>query len=276
MYFRSSQSTSSQTIVNPVISPIPSSNSNSDLDQITQALALKMGTSASNLVVSVKSNTGDFASGNVGEKNAAGGELWIAAKTSSGWIIATAGNGIPLCSEVDPFKVPVALADTCTDAKDNVINRHDSSAVPPSRAGFYSSPKYKFTFSYPTDFKINSTSTPESISFLQKQNGSYAQRLLVNVITNPNNSSLSEVAKKVDPTFSEQMSTLGFQGPYQTLVEQDPDSANGCATKAQKVLVREVFFKGTNLVVEFIPNESCDTITQDWLDPILESFEFIK
>ncbi|MDI6770348.1 MAG: hypothetical protein QMD04_11840 [Anaerolineales bacterium] len=104
-----------------------------DEQAIKQALLAKLGWTEAELEFSLSQNTGQFAQGSLKRTTEQGGAAWFAAKDASGkWVIAYIGHGIPMCSEVDPFNIPIAWISHCMDASYNTIQR--GAAPPPPTA----------------------------------------------------------------------------------------------------------------------------------------------
>src|SRR5690242_10491293 len=81
---------------------------------ITELLTTKLGSPTRGLVVEVTTDTGAFAKGtfNVPE---AGGGIWFAAKTTKGWSLASAGNGIVSCQDIETYNFPKDMVPQCLD-----------------------------------------------------------------------------------------------------------------------------------------------------------------
>lgn len=104
-----------------------------DEQAIKQALLAKLGWPEAEMEFSLSQNTGQFAQGSLKRTTEQGGAAWFAAKDASGkWVIAFIGNGIPMCSEVDPFNIPTDWISHCMDASYNTIQR--GAAPPPPAA----------------------------------------------------------------------------------------------------------------------------------------------
>ena len=91
---------------------------------IRAALLAKMGWSESELEFSISQNTGQYAQGSLKKVGEPSGAAWFAAKNSSGqWVIAYVGQGIPYCSEIQPYNLPPDWISHCADSNGNLIER---------------------------------------------------------------------------------------------------------------------------------------------------------
>lgn len=100
---------------------------------IKQALLAKLGWNEADMEFSMGENTGQFARGSAKNKNEINGAAWFAAKDGAGkWIIAYIGHGVPLCSEVDPYNIPVDWISHCMNDSYQTIER--GAAPPPPAA----------------------------------------------------------------------------------------------------------------------------------------------
>lgn len=136
------------TLQAPATSPLPSAQppttapptvaaptpTPTDEALIKQALLAKLGWNEADMEFSLSQNTGQHAQGAVKNVNEQGGAAWFAAKVNGQWVIAYIGHGIPLCSEVEPYNIPVDWISHCMDASYNTIERGQ---VPPPAADVY-------------------------------------------------------------------------------------------------------------------------------------------
>jgi len=78
-----------------------------------------------NFGISKKIDKGDkiLLRGGVSEKGAMGGALFFAVVDKDGVKVTFAGNGVPLCSEVEPYGYPLSWADYCIDENGNTVKR---------------------------------------------------------------------------------------------------------------------------------------------------------
>lgn len=58
---------------------------------------------------------GDYAKGMVVPKVPGGGGLFFAAKTDSGWVIVSDGNGVVLCIDIADYAFPTTIIPECFD-----------------------------------------------------------------------------------------------------------------------------------------------------------------
>lgn len=102
------------------ITPLPTAD---DLSAIREALAIKLGISASNLDVSISKNTGEYAKGNVKEKESVGGGYYLAVKAEGKWIIVYDGQSTPTCAQLSTYNFPKDMVPECLNSSGNVITR---------------------------------------------------------------------------------------------------------------------------------------------------------
>ena len=103
-----------------------SSDPEKDKNDIEQALVREEGISLDTMVVTVRENTGKYAAGGMRHKEPDfGGAYFFAAKTSAGWTIVAAGNGIITCEDVAPYPdLPVSMIPECYDVPtDTLVKR---------------------------------------------------------------------------------------------------------------------------------------------------------
>ena len=88
-----------------------------DAEQIKEVLVAKYDWDADNIVLTVRTNDGQYASGGVREINAlAGGGMWFAAKVDGQWQIVSDGNGTAMCSDLTAYPdFPSDLIPECWD-----------------------------------------------------------------------------------------------------------------------------------------------------------------
>lgn len=103
---------------------IAKETSTDDNTAIRNAIMEKTGIADSNLEVTVSKNTGKYAKGSIREKDAVGGAYFLAAKTSSGWVIIYDGQAQPNCQDFTPYPdFPKDLAPECLNAQGKVVKR---------------------------------------------------------------------------------------------------------------------------------------------------------
>lgn len=85
--------------------------------EISQALIAKHGQSAGNLEVTVTRVDGDYAQGGARPATGdAGGGMWFAAKTETGWNLVWDGNGIIRCQDLTDYpEFPEDMIPECFD-----------------------------------------------------------------------------------------------------------------------------------------------------------------
>ena len=102
--------------------------SQGEIDAIKKILLPIVKTTSDQLVFDINTDltnqyNGLFALGNAGAKDAAGSGAWIAVKVNGVWKIASYGNGIAKCSDINPYNVPSVFVKMCTDKSGRVVSR---------------------------------------------------------------------------------------------------------------------------------------------------------
>jgi len=87
----------------------------SDEDAIRQAMADKYSKDVSEVELVVGDNNGEYARGSVSFAGEMGGGWWLAAKTGGTWEIVDDGNGVILCSVIEPYDFPASMVQECYD-----------------------------------------------------------------------------------------------------------------------------------------------------------------
>jgi len=96
----------------------------SDEDAIRQAMADKYDRNISEVDLEVGDNNGEYARGTVIFAGDIGGGWWLAAKTDGAWEIVDDGNGVILCSVIEPYDFPASMVQECyDDVNGTVITR---------------------------------------------------------------------------------------------------------------------------------------------------------
>lgn len=140
----------------------------------------------------------------------------------------------------------------------------------------YANSTYRYSFVYPIDFVIDSSSTTERISFLQKQDSLLAQRLLVTSYKNTGNVSLKDFAQAHDQSFSESRVTVGKSVRGYEMVSISKDLSNANCNDGRELVqrVESAYIKSQDTIVALTTNDTCETQNTDWFTPILSSFTF--
>ena len=95
----------------------------SDRDLLRQALLDKTGINPSDFMFDIADNNGTIARGTVKDKNDISGAGWFAHKSNGVWTITYVGQGVPKCSEVNPYGYPVSWADYCLNSQGKPVHR---------------------------------------------------------------------------------------------------------------------------------------------------------
>ncbi len=94
----------------------PKTPEKSTKDSITELFSQKYNRQASDLIIGVLTDTGKFAKGTVNFKNEGGG-IWLAAKTEKGWELASSGNGIVPCADIEKYNFPKDMVPACRNTQ---------------------------------------------------------------------------------------------------------------------------------------------------------------
>lgn len=84
-------------------------------EQIAGLLSDKLHIDVNTIIVTIDTDMGDFAKGQVNFTEESGGGIWFAASTSKGWELAESGNGIIQCSVANSYNFPKELVPECRD-----------------------------------------------------------------------------------------------------------------------------------------------------------------
>lgn len=87
----------------------------SDEEVIKQGLIEKTGIPDEDLEYSISYNDGQVARGSVRSKNEISGAAWFAGKKNGEWVIAYVGQGVPECSEIEPFNFSIDWISHCME-----------------------------------------------------------------------------------------------------------------------------------------------------------------
>lgn len=90
---------------------------------IKQAMLQKLGKDESRVEVTISQKTESHAKGSVREKEAVGGGYFLAAKTTSGWVIVYDGQAQPTCSQIASYNFPKTMVPECLSSSGKVITR---------------------------------------------------------------------------------------------------------------------------------------------------------
>ncbi len=122
------ESTSTAKITNPTNKSYTKINNDStknnlgkytkktDKQLIKEAFATKYNKSINDIMLEITDNNGDYAQGTVKFTGEVAGAWWLAAKPDQKWIIVADGNGVIMCSDIDPYNFPTTMVPECYDA----------------------------------------------------------------------------------------------------------------------------------------------------------------
>jgi cytoskeletal protein RodZ len=107
-----------------VTEPSPTTNTQSDLDQIRSAMASKYSKNPEDVIINISANNSTHARGGVSFAGEMGGGWFLAAKdASSQWQIVDDGNGTIMCSIIEPYDFPTTMLSECVDDLGNLVYR---------------------------------------------------------------------------------------------------------------------------------------------------------
>lgn len=103
------------------LTPTTTTKSQSDAEQIKQALADKNNWNPEEIKITVSKNDGLYATGGVGSITPGpGGGMWFAAKVDGNWQIVWDGNGVISCENLTNYPdYPTTLIPECYDSLTN-------------------------------------------------------------------------------------------------------------------------------------------------------------
>lgn len=142
----------------------------------------------------------------------------------------------------------------------------------------YTNNVYSLSFNFPKSlFIYNSQSSSENASFLEKQGDVNAVRMGVEVFKNPNNLTLEQVEAKenlkvrYDQTFDLEKTTIS--GREALLVAGNKSMRELCNfdDDQKRRIVLAALVKGSNFVLIFTTNNTCDTFRTDWFNTVTSS-----
>jgi len=103
---------------------VPPEETKTDLELIKEAFAEKYNKPIGDVDVNISGNTGTYASGGVKFAGEIAGAWWLAYNDGEDWIIVADGNGMVLCSDIEPYNFPVDMVPECWDeATSKLIKR---------------------------------------------------------------------------------------------------------------------------------------------------------
>lgn len=125
------QPTSTQVLATPTPTLTPTLNPTQEISwtksDLLAALAEKTGIPEEEIEFSVgeelKKEGGVLLRGGVSRRGEMGGAAFFAVVDETGVRVTFAGQGVPQCSEVDPYGYPFSWADYCVDEGGNTVRR---------------------------------------------------------------------------------------------------------------------------------------------------------
>ncbi len=115
------ESANSNSLDNP--SKTVPAQGKSDEELIKEALLRKTNIPKSDLEFEIADNTGTIARGTVKNKNEMAGAGWFATKNNNTWTVTYVGQGVPQCSEVNPYNYPISWVDYCINSQGQTVHR---------------------------------------------------------------------------------------------------------------------------------------------------------
>ena len=86
---------------------------------IAEAFGKKYSRPANAVIIDVVVDNGSFAKGTARFAGETSNGVWFAAKTANGWEIASFGNGIVACNEINKYNFSKDIAPQCIDIENN-------------------------------------------------------------------------------------------------------------------------------------------------------------
>ncbi|MDP6561720.1 MAG: hypothetical protein QF793_02225 [Candidatus Peribacteraceae bacterium] len=106
-----------------LISCSPATEQSPSGTTIEEVLSTLYAVPAAELTIEKRQQVDRFMSGRVTIGNGPGGGVFYAVKQNDLWIIAAHGNGLPECSELDPYGFPAEIAEVCLTEDGSVKER---------------------------------------------------------------------------------------------------------------------------------------------------------
>lgn len=140
---------------------------------------------------------------------------------------------------------------------------------------------YKFSFQVADSLFLENSSSAEFTQFLEKQKDLNAVRLTVEIHNNPNNLAIDELIRQ---KASANYDPMGLKKESFKIGSNDALKLTKVLTQSElcnwpdgegKERIFNLFIKGNGFVVEFIPNNSCESYKRDWFDITAKTFRFI-
>jgi hypothetical protein len=82
---------------------------------MTELVSAKYNIDTSTVILTVKHNTGEHATGALRFSNESGGGLWFGVKQEENWKLAYDGNGIVPCNIAEEYAFPTSIVPQCID-----------------------------------------------------------------------------------------------------------------------------------------------------------------
>lgn len=86
---------------------------------IAEAFGKEYSRPANTVIIEVTADNGSFAKGTARFAGEASSGVWFAARTINGWELASFGNGIVACNEINKYNFPKDIAPQCIDTENN-------------------------------------------------------------------------------------------------------------------------------------------------------------
>lgn len=90
---------------------------------IRKAVLDRVGLDEEEVELTITTNTGTHAKGNIREIGAVGGGYWLAAKSEAEWVAVYDGQANPPCEEVDLYDFPSDMVPECIDENGKLVTR---------------------------------------------------------------------------------------------------------------------------------------------------------
>ena len=107
----------------PSTTPSPTPSKEDEAAAVKAAVYKKLGTDASKTEVIPGIISNGYVKGSIHDIGTVGGGYFIAAKTSSGWVIVYDGQANPTCAQIAPYIFPTDMVPECLDQNGNIVKR---------------------------------------------------------------------------------------------------------------------------------------------------------
>jgi len=112
-----------QTSPEVSLTPVPTPDTESEIEAIEQAVYEKTGLNETQAEVTISELLDEHAKGGVREYEAVGGAYFIAAKKDGEWVCVYDGQANPSCQQIEEYDFPSAMVPECIGTGGELITR---------------------------------------------------------------------------------------------------------------------------------------------------------